>query len=315
MAPSISQIVAVSYPAVLNKMRTPANQWAESALMREFERQGFIERKDLGEHIECTLDYTPNPEADFSADDMGVVTDLSLKTEVLTAAIYDIAEVTVPIKWSKKDDVKTPTVNQKVPFVKSLLENSITAHDDLFERALFAGTTTGFHGLRTLVPVSGEGVVGGIDAGSEAFWRNYVGVYADENDIEAAMTVAWNRAAKGSGSETVPTLLASDGETQALFEGTQVARQRFIDTQDLKSGFKILAFKTSRYVFSQYGDARIYFLNPKSLSLTVSKSYFRDRGETQEIQNRNAFVSKVYSAGQLITSNKSRLAVIHPATS
>src|ERR1019366_5674301 len=128
---------------------------------------------------------------------------------------------------------------------------------------------------------------------------------------EAAFTTTWNQCAKGSGSKMLPTLMVSDAPTQALFEGTQQANQRWVDTDELKAGFKILAFKTARYVFSQYGSTRVYFPNPKNLTLEVSKSYFRNLGETESIPNVNGFVKKIYSAMQLVTNNRSRLGVAH----
>lgn len=309
MALTIGQIVAVSYNAVLLEMRKAANQWAESSFMREMEKQGAINRRSLGPQIEATLDYQRNAGTAFLATDLQP-TSLT-KTEVITAAVYDIAELSVPIVWSKKDEVQNPTENQKIALVKSLLENGISSHDDAIEQAFFQVSTNGFLGLQTHVPISGLGSDGGIDATNNVFWRNQTNPYTDDTDIEAAMTVTWNQCAKGSGSNLMPTLIVSDGATQALFEGTQQAQQRYIDTEELKAGFKILAFKTSRYVYSQYGTDSIYFLNSKSFQLVVSKEYFRDRGDTQEIQNANGFVTKIYSALQNVTNNKSRLGVVH----
>lgn len=312
MALDISQMIAVSYPAVLADMRKPTNQWAESAFMRELDRQGAIVSKSLGATIEAPLDYQRNAGTDFLATDL---TPTSLaKTEVLTAASYSVAELSVPIVWSKGDDAKNPEENQKIALVKALLENAINSHDDAIEEALFATTTDGFLGLATHVPTSGQGQDGGIDASTEVFWRNPVDTYAaDGSDIEAVLTGLWNTAAKGSGSSLAPKLLVSGADAQALFESTQIAQQRFVDTQELNAGFKVLAFKTARYVFSQYGDDKIYGLNPKSFQLITSKQYFRDRGETREIDAANGFVSKIYSALQSITNNKSRLFVASQA--
>lgn len=310
MALTISQIVAVSYPAVLAEMRKAANQWSESALMRELEKQGGIERKSLGATIEAPLDYQRNPGTAILATDL---TQTSLtKTEVVTSASYDIAEVSVPIVWSKKDEVMNPSENQKIALVKSLLENGINSHDDIIEQSMFLTSTNGFLGLLTVVDkTNGQGSVGGIDSGVNSFWRNQLSTYVDDTDIESAFTSVWNASAKGSGSKLMPTLMVSDGPTQALFEGTQQANQRYVDSDELKAGFKILAFKTSRYVFSQWATTSIYFLNPKNFNLVVSKEYFRDRGDTQEIPNANGFVTKIYSALQMVTNNRSRLGVAH----
>ncbi len=306
----------MSYPAVLTEMRKAANQWAESALMRELERQGAIERKSLGATIEAPLDFQRNPGTVIQATELQ---GLSLtKTEVVTAASYSIAEVTAPVTWSKKDEVSNPTETQKIALVKQLLTNGIESHDDILEQSLFLSSTNGFLGLKSLIPfVNSAGSLGGIDPASNTFWRNQTNTYIDDTDIESAFTTTWNQCAKGSGAKLMPTLMVSDAPTQALFEGTQQANQRYVDTDELKAGFKVLAFKTARYVFSQYAgnSGAVYFVNPKNFTLVVSKEYFRDRGDTQEIPNANGFNFKIYSAVQLVSNNRSRLGIAGTASS
>jgi hypothetical protein len=309
MALTIGQIAAVSYPAVLAEMRKAANQWTENAFLRELEKQGGIERKSLGPTIEAPLDYQRNPGTAILATELQP-TSLT-KTEVVTSASYTPAEVSVPIVWSKRDEALNPSETQKIALVKQLLENGINSHDDIIEASLFLTSTNGFLGLLTHLTTAGTGSDGGIDSSVNTFWKNQQSTYVDDTDIESAFTTVWNNSAKGSGSKLVPTLMVSDGPTQALFEGTQQANQRYVDTDELKAGFKILAFKTSRYVFSQYGTTTVYFLNPKNFKLVVSKEYFRDRGDTQEIPNANGFVTKIYSALQTVVDNRSRLGIAH----
>jgi len=315
MALTIGQIAAVSYPAVLAVKRKAANQWAESALLHKMEAGGFIVHKSLGATIEAPLDYQRNPGTVIQATELQA---LSLtKTEVVTAASYAIAEVTAPVTWSKKDEATNPSETQKIALVSQLIENGIESHDDILETDIFLGTTNGFIGLRTVIPfVNSAGSLGGIDPASNTFWRNQTNTYIDDTDIESAFTTTWNQCAKGSGAKLMPTLMVSDAATQALFEGTQQALQRY-ETQELKAGFKTLMFKTAQYVFSQYaGNAgAVYFLNPKNFNLIVSKEYFRDRGDTQEIENANGFTFKIYSALQTISTNRSRLGIAGTAAS
>src|ERR1041385_7606954 len=129
--PSISQSLAVSYQAVVAENRKPQNQWAESAFMREAERQGMIVRKSLGSQIEVPLDYQRNPNAGFLQSDLQPTA--LVKTEVISTAQYDIAELCVPILWSKKDEVMNPSENQKIALVSSLIQNGLDSHDDLIE--------------------------------------------------------------------------------------------------------------------------------------------------------------------------------------
>jgi hypothetical protein len=305
----VSQIISASYAAVVNEARQAANQWVESAFMRELERQGAVDRVDFGSQIEATLDYQANPGTAFLSASMQP-TSLS-ETEVVTSAVYAIAELSIPVTWSKKTEAQNPSTNQKIALVKQLVTNGLNSHDNAIEQAFFATSTNGFLGLPTHMTTAGTGSDGGIDSGTDTFWQNKTATYVDDTDIESAMTSGWNAATKGSGSQLSPTFCVSDAATQAIFEGTQQANQRWIDTEELKAGFKILGFKTTRYVFSQFGTSSIFMGNPKNLSLKCSKTFFRDRGETQEIPNANGYTFKIYSALQFITNNRSRLAIVH----
>src|SRR5688572_1310705 len=254
MALSIEQIAAVSYPAVLAEMRKAANQWAESAALREMERQGVIQRISLGATIEAPLDYRVNPDTAVLANDQDEAS--LVKTEVVTAASYSVAQISVPVVWTKGDDAKNPTESQKVALVKQLLENGINSHDDMIERCIFTTSTSGgdeLNGLDSLAPTSGQGTVGGIDSGTETWWRNQSDTYVDASDIEATFTSVYNAAAKGSGAQLAPKFMISGATPHALYESGLQALQRFVDTSEADGGFKVLAFKSARYVFSQYG--------------------------------------------------------------
>lgn len=311
MALSITDIVAASYPAVLAEKRRGANQWAESAVLRQFEKLGFIQRKSLGPTIECPLDYVQNAGGTFLATDI-TATSLS-KTSVIGSASYAVAEVTVPIVWTKKDEATNPTENQKIAYVRSLLDNGIDTHDQLIETGIFAATATnGFLSLPVLATEDGTGTVGGIVAGTDTMWKSQFNDYGLGTGglLEASMTTVFNSCSKGSGSMLQPTLLMTSAAVHGTYEGTLQALQRFVDTDEAKSGFKVLKFKSANMVFSPaYTSDSIWFANPKSLQLVVSKEYFRDRGETNEVDAANAFVTKIYSALQLVTNNRSRLGV------
>jgi hypothetical protein len=299
---------------VLAEMRKAENQWMDNSALRELEKQGCIKRISFGENIEIPLDYRPNPDGGVLQSDQDQFA--LLKTEVITSAVYDIAQVSWPVTWTKGDEVKNPTENQKISLVKQILENGINSHDDLMEQLIFTTSAAGgveVNGLDTLVPTSGQGSVGGVSAVTETWWRNPADTYTDGSDIEAAMTSVYNEAMKGSGSGLGPKFLLSGAEPHALYESTLTTLQRFNDTSEADGGFKKLAFKNCGYTFSQYGDDKIYFLNPKSYQIVVSKQYFRDKGETNPVPGQNASYFLIYSALQAVTSNKSRLAVLSQA--
>jgi hypothetical protein len=302
---AIEQIIAASYPGVLTAMRKPANQWSETSLMRALESTKAVRRKAFGPTLEETLDYRMNPGAAFLATDMTDV-DLS-KTDVLTAASFDVGELAIPIVWSEGDDVKNPTENQKVALVESLLENGINTHDDKIEQALFGTVTNKFNGFQTVLPDNGQGTPGGIDAATEVWWRNPVGTYLDDGtDIEAAMGTAFDAASKGSGSTLKPNLLFTGPGPYGIYMGALQTMQRFVNTKEADAGFTSVAFRTASFVFSQYGNTRIYGINGKSFHLDISKDANRKLLEKQMIPSKVAWVRKIYSALQLTTNNKSR---------
>ncbi len=303
--PTISQILAASYPAVIS--RKPANQWAESAMLRALESAGAIKRLALGATIEAPLDYRANPGAAVLATDMQSTS--TTKTEILTAASYTPAAISAPITWSKMDE--SMTEEDKVPFVSSLIDNAMDSHDDLLEQNIFTGTS-GFIGLDTLVTNDGTGTIGGIVAGTDTWFKNQFNTYVDDTDIEAALTSCWNSCAKGTGSAMTPKLLASSAATQATFEGTQQSQQRYVDGDTLNAGFMFLAFKNAKWVFSQYAHATsVYMLNPKNYRIYASKSMFRYKDKEVKLPNAEAYTTSVFSVLQAITDNRSRLGVVH----
>lgn len=309
MTLSIQQIVAVSYNAVVAESRKPVNQWAESAFMREIERQGGIKTIPGGPQIEAPIDYRRNPGTAF------LITDLDPmamgKTDVVNTALYDVAQLSVPVVWSKGDDAKNPEENQKVDFVKALLANAMESHDDAIEQNIFGVSTNGFLGFQTLIDDAGTAICGGINGSTDSFWRNINTVASvTGTDLIAKLTLVWNQAAKGSGSTQAPSLLVSDAQTQATFESTQQPLQRYVDNKEFDAGTKVLAFKTARWVFSQYGTARVYGMNPKTFHIVFYKGANKQKGDTQEIDNGNGYRFFIYTMLQAIVRARSRCFIV-----
>lgn len=308
MAMPVSQILSMSYAKVLNEKRKPENLWAENAAMAMFDSRGFIQKIDFGATLDVNVDYRRNPGADFQETDMDE--DSTTKTDVFSSASYSIAQLNAPITWTKLDEAKNPTDTQRFALTANLIENALVTHDSLIEEYIFGTSYKGFLGLGTLVPTNGQGTVGAIDASTETVWRNPATLYTNATDIEASLTTNWNAVAKGSGGMT-PQILLSGSVPHAQFESTQQALQRWSDGKKADAGFKVLAFKGADYFFSQYGGTRVYLLNNKAFSLKVSKQYFRDRGETMELERINGFKSRIYTALQSVVANKARLGVVY----
>jgi hypothetical protein len=305
--PTISQLLSSSYPAVMASK--PTNQWSESALLRALDSMGAVKRINMGPTIQAPLDYQRTPNAGFLATDMQATS--LVKTEVIQAAEYTPGKLSVEIVWSKADEAMNSGETQKIALVKSLMENADETHDDLIEDALFDTSTDGFLGFQTQISDAGTGASGGINATLEAWWRNITGTYlAAGTNIEASLTTAFNAASKGSGSKMGVKLLVSGAAAQAIYEGQLQTNQRYVDTKEGDAGFKSLAFKDAKWVFSPHGGTRIYGINPKSFKLVVSKDAFKSKGDTIEIPNANGYVCKIFSMLQTVVDNRSRLFVL-----
>jgi hypothetical protein len=147
----------------------------------------------------------------------------------------------------------------------------------------------------------------------ETWWKNYGDTYTDATDIEATFTTAFNKASKGSGSSLQPKFMISGVAPHVMYESGLQTLQRFGDSSEADGGFKVLKFKNCDYIFSQYGGTKVYFLNSKNYQIVVSSQYFRDKGPTESVPGQNAFYFLIYSAGQSVVNNRSRLAVVDQA--
>ena len=303
--PDISQILASSYPAVLNDSGKAANHFAENALLSLMKKKGAIKTEPFGTVLEHTLDYQRSPGAEFIATDIGG-TSLA-KTETITAAQYDPGQIIVPVTWTFADEAKNPSVNQKINFVTQLIEGALTSHDDLVEEALFAASTNGFLGLPGLFPSSGQGTVGGINAATDAWWRHYSTTYLGAGtDLVAKLTAATKAAAKGSGG-AMPDIIVSGDAAHTLYEGTQQGLIRYENVESANAGFKTLMFGPATFIFSQYGsDTAIHGFNSKFVKLRMAKGASRRMGDKVELQGQPAYTQKMYTMLQLTTNNKSR---------
>lgn len=314
---ALSQLVTTAYSEVLADARKPHNQWKESAFLRLAEKVGMIKRRPGGAAIEYPLDYRKNPDTDFLATDFTATG--TGQTTLFAGASYDMANLVVPFNWSIADEARwSGDVNRKIDAVKSMIRNAIDSHDDELENKIFSTSTDGFLGLQNLVPTSGQPNIGGIDGASATYWRNYATTYAvNGSDLNAKLIIAFGTAAKGTGAELTPEMLVSGLTAQALYEGQLTDLKRFMGEETGDAGFKYLAFKTAKWVYSQYGGSLatnpIYMLNKTSFNIVVTKGYFRRLEDAERFTNAAARNQMVFSQVQATSNNPSRTAVVYSA--
>lgn len=312
---ALSQLVTTAYPEVLADARKPHNQWSESALLRALEKMGSVKRRPGGSAIEYPLDYRKNPDTDILATDFTATA--TGQTSIFAGASYDMANIVVPFNWSIADEARwSGDVNRKIDAVKNMIRNAINSHDDEIEDRLWDTSTDGFLGFQNLIPTTGQPNVGGIDGASATYWRNYATTYLpDGSDLNSKLITAFGTASKGTGADLTPDILASGLTAQALYENNLTDLKRFMGEETGDAGFKYLAFKSAKWVYSQYGGALntnpIYMFNKVSFNLVVTKGYFRRLEESERYLNAAARNQMVFSQAQATVNNPSRCAVVY----
>jgi hypothetical protein len=311
---ALSQLVTTAYPEVLADARKPHNQWKESAFLRLAEKIGMVKRRPGGSALEYPLDYRKNPDTDILATDFTATA--TGQTAIFAGSSYDMANIVTPFNWSIADEARwSGDVNRKIDAVKNMIRSAIDSNDDEVELRIFSTSTDGFLGFQNLVPTSGQPNVGGIDGSSATYWRNYASTYAlDGSDLNAKLITMFNTVSKGTGAELSPEVVVSGSTAQSLYEGNLTDLKRFMGEETGDAGFKYLAFKTAKWVFSQYGGTLttnpIYMLNKTSFNIVVTKGYFRRLEDAVRFTNAAARNQMVFSQIQATTNNPSRSGVL-----
>ncbi len=106
MSLSVSGILTAAYEPVEHEMLKWAGKkhtWTDP-LMQSLEDQGHIHHVNL----DNLLDMAGH------------------------GGVSDIKVIRIPLTWTKNDELKNNTEGKKIELVKSMLENLINSHDDLF---------------------------------------------------------------------------------------------------------------------------------------------------------------------------------------
>ena len=98
MALDISQIKSAAFPAIIAENKRAANNWFAAPALKALEKAGFVSREPLGDTIQVPIDYRSNPDTAVMTGDQDTAS--LVKTEVLTAADYSIAQMNVPVTWT-----------------------------------------------------------------------------------------------------------------------------------------------------------------------------------------------------------------------
>ena len=236
-------------------------------------------------------------------------------TDPLTMAKYDWKYVAGTIVRYYQDDQQNRGKAQIMSLAKAKFRNLEQSLIDKLEADLF-GDGTGnsgkdIHGLGLLVSENGTGVVGGINASNETWWKNQ---YKDMTNrtpttyLLSDMRTMFNDCSKGNDT---PTIIVTDQSSYELYEDEVMEQKQIVNKELGDAMFENILFKGRPLVWSPSCPAgSMYFLNDRYLEWVADEAINFEMTDWKPAQNNLDRVAQIAVAGNLICSARSRQGVL-----
>lgn len=294
-----------------------------NALYRRIMQKRMYRLEDGGITIAQPLEYAENGTYQrFSGYD---VLDIGA-SDVFTAAEFQWRQIALNVTASGEELRKNSGESRIINLAKSRIRNAMNTFANNFSFDLYSNGTlpNQINGLQALLPNTGQGVVGGIDASQWAFWQNQVQktsapigggapVTLDKTNIEALMRALWLACVRGNDK---PDLIVFDNGLFSIYEDSQLSMKRYVrsgkESGDADGGFDELAYKSADVIFD--GNSGIpantgYFINTDYTELVIHKDANLDILEEARPINQDASVTPILWMGNLCISNRARQGV------
>lgn len=311
-SPNLSEIVSTT-------LRERSGQFADNvtnknALLTHLKEKGGIIKHDGGRTIVKELDYAENgtykeysgyENLDISASD------------VLSSAEYNWRQSAVTVTISGLEKRQNSGANAVANLLAARINNAMRTMANKTSVGIYSdGTGSGgkqIDGLQAIVADSpSAGTVGGINAATYSFWRNYASSAATSaGNIESRMNAAFNSLCRGS---DMPNIIVADANYFGYYQETLQTRQRFTNDATAGSGFTNLVYMGNVPVILEGGDSiaanHMYFLNTDYLFFDVHKEAFMTPLPARIPTNQDAEVFPIILQCNLTCSNRKLQGVI-----
>lgn len=265
-----------------------------------------------GRYIGVPLEYRKNETVQsFGKGDTISTQD----TDPLTMAKYDWKYVAGTIVRYYQDDQQNRGKAQIMSLAKAKFRNLEQSLIDKLEADLF-GDGTGnsgkdIHGLGLLVSEDGTGVVGGINASIETWWKNkYKDMVnrAPTTYLLSDMRTMFNDCSKGNDT---PTIIITDQSSYELYEDEVMEQKQIVNKELGDAMFENILFKGRPLTWSPSCPAgSMYFLNDRYLEWVADEAINFEMTDWKPAQNNLDRVAQIAVAGNLICSARSRQGVL-----
>ena len=311
--PNLTEIVSTT-------LRNRSGEFADNvtnknALLKKLDEKGAINRHSGGRTIVKELDYAENSTFKYYSGYESL--DVSA-AEVLSAAEYNWRQAAVAITISGLEMRQNGGEYGVIDLLSSRMENGMRTMANKVSEGIYSDGTGSagkqIDGLKAIVADSpATGTVGGIDAASFSFWRNYANSAATSaGNILDRMNTAYNTISRGN---EVPDIIVGDTTMFGYFEGALQANQRFTNVTDATAGFVSYRYKMSDVVLDDATGIstthnRMYLLNTDYLFFDVHEDAYFTPLDGIRPTNQDAMVFPIIMQGNLTCSNRERQGVL-----
>jgi len=284
-----------------------------NALFARLRQRGKIKRINGGYEIVRNLDYAEN--STFQWYDGYEVLNVG-QSDVLSAAKYDWKQAAVNVVASGKELRMNNGREQIVDLAEARTTNAMRTMANQISNGIYSDGTGSdskeIGGLDLLIQTDGNGVVGGIDASSNAFWANQFkdGGTITTTNIKQSMNELWLDTTRGADKTD---LIVSSNEIFNTYWNSLQDLQRYASADEGVAGFTSLKFVTADVIHdggSGITANRMFFLNTDYLELVVHRDADMTVQDDKMSFNQDAVAIPVLFMGNLCVSNRARQGVL-----
>lgn len=295
------------------------NVTTNNALLTRLKQKGNSEPVGGGVNILENLQYAQNSTALWYS---GLDTLSVQSSDVLTSANFSWKEFNVNVVMSGLDKAKNSGTKESVfSLVKARIKNAEMTANNAIAAALFYSNTEssgkaigGLQFLLADLPTSG--IVGGIDRGTNSWWRNQYydfstnAVTASSTTIQHAMNTAYTACLRGK--DQIDMWVGGSTYFNFYLESLQ-ANQRFMSDKTAGAGFSALTYwggAADVFLDANCAATRMYGIDSNYVHYRPHADYNFVTLDDKASVNQDATVVPLYWKGNLTISNPSLCAVV-----
>lgn len=300
-----------------HKREIADNMSNRNALLKYMNKRGNTRKVDGGLTIVTPLDYAENGTYQRYSDwdELNIAA-----SDVISAAEYTWKQIALNVVASGRELRINSGDSAIINLAKAKMKNAIRTFQNNFSEDLYSdgSLTNQINGLEAIIAETNTNTVGGIDANTWSFWRNYSfdcsanSVTPSATTIEnGAMLPVWLQLDRGPDDQ--PDLIVCGNTYYGYFESSQVSLKRYSDSSKADGGFVTLKYKNADVIFdgnSGIDAAKMFFVNTNYLELVVHKDADLTVMEDMRPVNQDGSVTPILWMGNLTCSNRARQGVI-----